>query len=209
MKSFDQLRIGLTGLVTLTIWSLLIWQHFHNGVPAHHLLANPEMPRISNGYRGLLLPVLTWGLLSLSKRHMIATDSSLQPVIVGLLAGLAYGIALSVAYFSGYQSIASTLFFSLLPLALLLPVYRPECLLGFILGMSAGFGAVLPTIFGTIMALITFPIHRFVGLPQAKAADSRASSCARARRLLSGRSRCPSMRMYRPAGSISHSITSY
>lgn len=165
MKQFDRLRIGLTVLVTLAIWSLLIWQHFHDGVPAHHLFQNPDLPRMSNWFGGLLLPVLTWGLLGLSRRRMTATDSGLRPVIIGLVAGLVFGLGMSVTFFGGYQSITSYLFFSLLPLALFLPVYRPECLLGFILGMSAAFGAVLPTLFGSVMALVTFLIHRFIGVP--------------------------------------------
>jgi len=165
LKPFDRLRVGLTVLVTLAIWSLLVWQYFHNGVPAHHLLADPEMPRISNWLGGLLLPALSWALLSLSRRRVMATDSGLGPAIIGLVAGLAYGAAMAVTFFSGYEPITSYLFFGLLPLALILPVYRPECLLGFVLGMSVTFGAVLPTLFGSLMALATFVIHRFVGLP--------------------------------------------
>jgi hypothetical protein len=162
----DRLRVGLTVLVTIAIWSLLTWQHFHGGVPAHHLLADPELPRISNWSGGVLLPVLTWVLLGLSKRRVMATAApGIQSVAVGLAAGAAYGAALSVAYFSGHDSITSYLFFGLLPLALLLPVHRPECLLGFVLGMSTGFGAVLPTLFGAIMAAATFVIHRFIGRP--------------------------------------------
>lgn len=163
---FDRLRVGLTAIITLAIWGLLVWRHFHAGVPAHHLLNNPELPTISDWYGGLLLPVLAWGLLSLAGRRLRATDSAgLRPVIFGLGAGLAFGVAMSVTFFSGHESVTSYLFFSLLPLALFLPVYRPECLLGFVLGMSVTFGAVLPTLFGLIMALATFLIHRFIGLP--------------------------------------------
>lgn len=165
MKPYDRLRIGLTVLVTLGIWGLLIWQHFRDGVPAHHLLHNPELPRISNWFGGLLLPVLTWGLLGLSRRRVRAIDSGLQSVVIGLAAGLTFGVAMSVTFFSGHESVTSYLFFSLLPLALLLPVYRPECLLGFVLGMSTAFGAILPALFGFVMALATFLIHRFIGLP--------------------------------------------
>ena len=166
MQQFDRLRIGLTATATLAIWSLLVWQHFHGGVAAHHLLHNPDLPRISDWYGGLLLPVLTWCLLSLTRRRIEAAESpGLMPAIVGLVAGLAFGIAMSVTFFSGYQSITSYLFFSLLPLALFLPVYRPECLLGFVLGMSTAFGVVLPTLFGSLMALATFVIHRFIGQP--------------------------------------------
>ena len=174
MKQFDRLRIGLTVFVTLAIWSLLIWQHFHDGVPAHHLFQDPGMPRMSNWWGGLILPALTWVLLGLSGRRVMATDSGLKPVIIGLVAGLAFGAGMSVTFFSGYPSITSYLFFGLLPLALILPVYRPECLLGFIFGMSTGFGAVLPTMFGFIMALATFVIHRFIGRPLRSSLTRRA-----------------------------------
>ena len=170
MQQFDRLRIGLTVTATLAIWSLLVWQHFHGGVAAHHLLRNPDLPRISDWYGGLLLPVLTWFLLSLTRRRVKAAESpglmpGLMPVIVGLMAGLAYGLAMAITFLSGNESVTSYLFFGLLPLALLLPVYRPECLLGFVLGMSTAFGVVLPTLFGLLMMLATFVIHRFIGQP--------------------------------------------
>ena len=161
----DRLRVGLTVLVTIAIWSLLAWRHFHGGVPAHHLLHNPDLPRISDWFGGVLLPVLAWWLLGLAGRRVQAGASpGLRPVIVGLVAGLAFGAAMAVTFFTGHQQVTSYLFFSLLPLALFLPVYRPECLLGFVLGMSVTFGAVLPTLFGALMALATFVIHRFIGL---------------------------------------------
>jgi hypothetical protein len=106
-------------------------------------------------------------------RRLVTTDSGLKPVIIGLAAGLAFGVGMSVTFFGGYPSITSYLFFSLLPLALILPVYRPECLLGFILGMSTAFGASLPTMFGFVMALATFLIHRFIGLPLQRLAGGR------------------------------------
>ncbi|TVQ42183.1 MAG: hypothetical protein EA370_00410 [Wenzhouxiangella sp.] len=163
---FKLLRIGLTIAVSLAIWTLLAWRHFQDGVPAHHLLHNPALPRVSDWLGAVLIPSLTWCLLGLSRRRMETSESpALRPVLMGLLAGLAYGAAMSVSFFSGHESIAGYVFFSLLPLALFLPVYRPECLLGFVLGMSVVFGTVLPTIFGSIMALATFVIYRFIGLP--------------------------------------------
>jgi hypothetical protein len=163
---FNRLRVGLTVSVSLAIWALLVWRHFHEGVPAHHLFHNPDLPRVSDWFGGVLLPVLAWCLLGLTRRRMKAADNpGLRPVIVGLVSGLAFGVAMAVTFFSGHESVTSYLFFSLLPLALFLPVYRPECLLGFLVGMSAGFGAVLPTLFGSLMALATFVIHRFIGLP--------------------------------------------
>ena len=166
MKQFDRLRIVLTVLTALAIWSLLAWQHFHGGVPAHYLLQDPDLPRISNWYGGLLLPALAWGLLGLSKRRVRAADPPrIKPVVIGLLAGLAVGGSMAVTFVSGYESITDYLLFGLLALALVLPVYRPECLLGFVLGMTPALGAVLPTLFGMLMAAATVLIHRVIGRP--------------------------------------------
>ncbi|NBD95843.1 MAG: hypothetical protein GVY11_05125 [Gammaproteobacteria bacterium] len=165
-QPIDRLRVGLTVLATLALWSLLLWQHFHQGVPAHHLLDNPDLPVVSNWYGGLLLPVLAWGMLSLTRRRMIKAEStSLMPVIAGLVGGMVLGIAMTVTFFNGHETVTEYLALSVLALALWLPVYRPECLLGFVLGMTVGFGAVLPTLFGSVIALASFLIHRFVGLP--------------------------------------------
>jgi hypothetical protein len=166
MKEIDRLRIGLTLLAALGIWSLLVWQHFHGGLASHNLLHDPDLPQVSDWWGGLLLPALTKGLLALSRRRVVKAESpGLGSVLGGLLVGVAYGLALSVSFFSGHESISSYLFDSLLALALILPVYRPERLLGFVLGMSTVLGAILPTPFGSLMALTTFVIQRFIGLP--------------------------------------------
>ncbi|HSF52731.1 MAG TPA: hypothetical protein VLA71_03215, partial [Algoriphagus sp.] len=46
--------------------------------------------------------------------------------------------------------------------ALFLPIYRAECLLGFVFGMTYTFGAVLPTLVGSILALIGAAIYLFI-----------------------------------------------
>lgn len=86
MTSIDRLRIILTLLVTLAVWSLLVWQH-SPGVPAHHLLQGPDLPRLSD----------------------------------------CGGVACC----------------------------RPECLIGLVLGMSTFLGTILPTLFGSLVALVT------------------------------------------------------
>lgn len=90
-------------------------------------------------------------------------------------AGPCASIFVCRRYWNRHESVTSTLFIGLLPLALLLPVHRSECLLGFVLGMSVAFGAVLPTLFGSIMALATFVVHRLIGLPLQRLAWLRSS----------------------------------
>ena len=68
---------------------------------------------------------------------------------------LAFGVVLSIAFSFDYANVSSTMFVGVLVLAMVLPLYRAECVLGFILGMAFTFGAVLPTIIAAIIAAIT------------------------------------------------------
>ena len=63
-------------------------------------------------------------------------------------------------YFTrGYETAASALSLRMFVLALLLRVYRAECLLGFALGMTFTFGAVLPAVIGSIIALMSAAVR--------------------------------------------------
>ena len=73
------IRIPLTITVTILIFALLIWQHFHGGVPSHHILHQADLPSISNWWGGLLLPVLTWVLSDKIQNRWRVLD----PVVAG------------------------------------------------------------------------------------------------------------------------------
>jgi hypothetical protein len=75
------------------------------------------------------------------------------------VGSLVIGILLSVSFTRHYESVASYLFLSILLLAVLLPVYRAEWVLGFVLGMSFTFGAVLPTMFASIIGAVSAAVH--------------------------------------------------
>ncbi len=47
-QQFAKLRLYATGFITIAIWTLLAWDHYHGGVPAHHILAKKDLPAISN-----------------------------------------------------------------------------------------------------------------------------------------------------------------
>ncbi len=80
-------------------------------------------------------------------------------VIAGFVASLIFGILLSVSFTSGYETVSSYLFLGMILLAVLFPVYRAEYVLGFVLGMTFTFGAVLPTAIGTMIALVSVIIR--------------------------------------------------
>jgi Na+-transporting NADH:ubiquinone oxidoreductase subunit NqrB len=50
----------------------------------------------------------------------------------------------------------------LLPLSFFFPIYRAECLLGFVLVMTYTFGAILPTGIGSFLILIGMWIYLFL-----------------------------------------------
>ena len=70
-KSFFKTRLYSTVLVTVAIWALLAWDHFHGGVPSHHILAREDLPEISNWWGGVLLPLLTWFLLYRVEKRLV------------------------------------------------------------------------------------------------------------------------------------------
>ena len=181
--SFLKTRLYITGIVTIAIWSLLAWYHYHGGVPSHHILAREDLPEISNWWGGLLLPVLTWFLLYRVQRRLIRNKGGKpertqipKAVIYGFAGALIFGILLSTFFTLGFSEPPFYMLIGALLLALFFPIYRSECLLGFVIGMTFTFGAVLPTGIGSILSilgavvfllvrpLLVFVFSRFVGL---------------------------------------------
>ena len=165
-KQFYKLRLYFTGIVTIGIWSLLIWQHFHEGVPSHHIAANADFPAISNWWGAALLPLLTLYLLYRIQKRLFSnqtetadTQRHFQNVIYRFAGALLFGGLIATCFMLGYEGITGYLVLAMLPFAIFIPIYRGECLLGFVLGMTFTFGAVLPTGFGLLVSLAGFVLY--------------------------------------------------
>jgi hypothetical protein len=168
-QNFIKTRILITGMVTLLIIGLLLWQNFHGGVPGHHILNRADLPEISNWWGGLLLPILTWLLLSKIENRVSKQASQTQGTrnqnirIFGLfLLGLIFGIVLAASFTNDYKLFLDNALYILILLSLMVPIYYSEFILGFILGMTYTFGAVLPTLFILIIEAFGFLIYRFI-----------------------------------------------
>lgn len=162
-------RLYFTALVTLAELAHLAWEHFNGGVSSHHILHSADMPAISNWWGAVLIPGLTWFLTGRIQKRIALHNAgkeaaSMFPasVIAGFFGSLLFGISLSVAFTNGYENIASSLFLGMFLSALLLPVYRAECVLGFVLGMAFVFGAVIPTVVGSILAAVSAVVYFYV-----------------------------------------------
>lgn len=166
-QQLSRTRLYFTALVTLITWSMLIWQCLNEGVPSHHLLHRADLPAVSNWWGGLLLPVLSWVMLGRIRKRILRQAAEDQAqyatfVLAGFMCALSYGAMLSFAFVNGFAEVASLLFYGILFFALFWRVYREEYLLGFILSMSVTVGAVLPTIFGAIIAVVAAMIYTVV-----------------------------------------------
>lgn len=163
-KLLSQITLYFVGFVSLIIWSVLIWQYMHDGVPSHHLLNRADLPTISNWWGGLLLPVLSWVMLKRIRNRVLksSTNSNLlvfKYVFFSFFLALSFAAIFSFSFINGYSEMTSIMFPGVLFLAIFFKVYKEEYLLGLILGMNFTFGAVLPTIFGSIIALLSFTIY--------------------------------------------------
>jgi hypothetical protein len=161
-------KILTTVTITILILGLLIWQHFHGGVPSHHILQQEDLPEISNWWGALLLPVLTWILWGRIEKRLNKQGSSTQLAnqntkIIGLLLlGLILGLSIAVSFTYDYNFFLDNVLYVFLVLGFFLPLYYAEFILGFILGMTYTFGAVLPTVFILIIAGFGFLLYRLL-----------------------------------------------
>lgn len=150
----------LTLVASLYIWTLLIFEHLNGGVVSHHLLNQPDLPAISNWWGALLMPVLSWFLLSRIYRRVQQPYPA--AVLGSFAAALGFGVLVSVLFLQGREQVLSQLMLSLPLLALFFPLYRAEFLLGFVLAMSYTFGALLPTAFGCVLLLMAAVMYKAV-----------------------------------------------
>lgn len=165
-KPLPQWRIYLIALVLLAELAHLTWEHFHGGVVSHNILNRRDLPAISNAWGVLLLPALAWFLSGFTQNRIASRYAGNErefifpiPVIIGFVGALIFGALLAASFANDYKTTTLYLFQSLFVLALLLPIYRAECLLGFVLGMTFTFGAVLPTGIGSIFVALSAFVH--------------------------------------------------
>lgn len=141
----------------------LAFEHFNGGVRSHNLLNRQDLPAISNWF-GLITLLSLGVILGLRIRtHPSSTRWAgvPVPVLVALLGALIYGATLAASFSFGATDITSAAFLGLFVCGVVLPVYRVEYLLGFVVGMTATFGGVLPLLVALVVATMSFVV-RFI-----------------------------------------------
>ncbi len=145
----------------------MCWDHFNGGIPSHFLLQDKDLPEISNAWGGIILPLLTWLLISRIEKRKIKFLKSektffenYKDVIYGFIGALAFGIIFSLCFIWGYKDYNLKMILGLVAIATFYQIYRSEFILGLVLGMSYTFGVVLPLAFALIFSLIGFIVFK-------------------------------------------------
>jgi hypothetical protein len=141
-----------------------MWDHFHGGVPSHHLLANKELPKISNWWGALSIPLISYLLLNSIKKRIRSADGQASIKLIkketySFFIAVLFAIVIAVSFTTGNTGISDLLFLGLPVIALFFPIYHPAYLLGFITGMMYTFGGVLPIVAAFIMSVICYLIY--------------------------------------------------
>ena len=138
------------------------WEYPHGCVLSHHLLANPDLPAVSNWWGLLLVPLLTWWTVGRIERRARLAASAGRPLapapLIAFLCALAYGATLAALFAAG-NPLVDYLFFGLLALGLVVRLWHAEYLLGFVLGFVWVAGPGLPAMFGAVIAVFSWLVH--------------------------------------------------
>ena len=141
----------------LFVAGCLTLEHMRGGVVSHHLLADPNLPAISNWFGALTLPAL--GALF---GYRLALTKRSRAMFTIFAIALLYGAVLAGTFAYDAPHLTNTMFMALAPLAVLLPIYRIEYVFGFVVGTTYTFGGVLPlliwVVFGTMSYVLRWVI---------------------------------------------------
>ncbi|NMP31742.1 hypothetical protein HII17_09220 [Thalassotalea sp. M1531] len=172
-KYFNRISVYLVVAVLCFELGHLAWEYFNGGVVTHHIMMRADLPGISNWWGLVILPLLTWLSTRLVKKRITfqsnetSSDAKIPPAIIAAFLGmLAVSAVQSLAFIMGYGIITKYLALSVLIVGLFLPIYRPEYILGHVLGSAFTFGPLIPfigvAIFSTVSVLANLVIKPIV-----------------------------------------------
>ncbi|WP_318310123.1 hypothetical protein [Flagellimonas crocea] len=147
----------ITSAIILFILSILLLEYFRGGVVSHHLLANENLPKVSNWWGLLTIPMVSWLVLSNIQKRNLNEKNELSPVskpqLYGFIGAFLFGIIMTGLFYSPWNIHNYLLLLTFL-VALFFPIYKGEYYLGFIISMAYGFGGILPVVFGLVLIII-------------------------------------------------------
>ncbi len=156
----------MISITILFVVGHLLWEHLNGGILSHHLMHHPDYPSISNWWGLLILPFLAWlSTVRIEKRVTLQPNDApvraktLRVVRVGFFGMLILSFVQSFSFSVGYENVAIYLSLGLVVVGLFLPIYRAECIFGYVFGSIVFTGAIIPLIGILVMTGISWFSH--------------------------------------------------
>jgi len=159
-------RLYFTLVVIAFVILHLSMEMISGGVQTHYPFQRADLPPLSNWWGLLILPAIAWFTYSFMEKDI--SDNGVlglkKIVIYRLVCAFIFGATLSAAFELGLGEMPLYLLLCAMFAGIFYPIYRFECILGFIMGMLVTFGPVIPTVAGSIVAIISFVSFNVVRL---------------------------------------------
>ncbi len=148
----------------LVVALALLREWMDGGVYVHHILQRKDMPGISNWWGLPVMAVLSFICIGRIEKHLLAVSESQRSrvsrtAVYKFLLAAAFGIILSVCFTYKVDLFLENVLYLLIALAVFFPLYHGEYILGFVLGMTVTFGAILPTAFALVIGGVSLILH--------------------------------------------------
>jgi len=165
-KKYKALKYYVIAVTVFFVAGHLLWEHLNGGVISHNLLHRSDYPAISNWWGLLILPFLAWlSLVRIEKRVTLQPDDApvrakiLRFVLFGFFCMLVMSLVQSLSVIFGYGNVAMYLSLGLVVVGLFLPIYKAECIFGYVFGSIVFSGAIIPLIGILVIAGISWFSH--------------------------------------------------
>lgn len=165
-KQFKKLKYYVIAITVFFVAGNLLWEHLNGGIFSHHLMHHSDYPAISNWWGLLILPLLAWlSTVRIEKRVTLQLGDApvrtkiLRVVFIGFFGMLVLSLIQSLSFSVGYENVAIYLSLGLVVVGLFLPIYRAECIFGYVFGSIVFTGAIIPLIGILVIAGISWFSH--------------------------------------------------
>jgi hypothetical protein len=151
-------NIGFILAILPSVYGLyLLYLQLNGGVPSHHFLANESYPKISNWYGLLVISILSFITYEKYK-----TTPFLKKELVESIIAILYGLLIYLCFKNHIKFDSSFLFIGIFIIGIIYPIYRIHIYFGVILGMTYGFGALLPAVMIGLAVLLSWISHTLI-----------------------------------------------
>ena len=168
-KQFKKLKYYVIAITILFVVGFLLWEHLNGGIVNHHLMHHSDYPSISNWWGLLILPFLAWfSTVRIEKRVSLQPSDApvrakiLRFVLFGFFCMLVLSLVQSLSVIFGYGNVAMYLSLGLVVVGLFLPIYKAECIFGYVFGSIVFSGAIIPLIGILVIAGISWFSHVWI-----------------------------------------------